>query len=87
MKPQGREANKTTIVSSSVEPLKETPYEAEGEKFAQRFYLFPARVELNREENKLEFLYIQIEFKGRNSGSVPYFASMAPSGVWKLLIR
>lgn len=36
-----REVHETTAVSSSKEPLEETPQEAEGEELAQLSHLFP----------------------------------------------
>lgn len=41
--PKCREARKTTIISSSKEPLEKSPQEAEGEELAERSHLFPIR--------------------------------------------
>lgn len=43
--PKSREANESTIVSSSKEPLEETPQEAEGEELAECSHLLPIRIE------------------------------------------
>jgi hypothetical protein len=44
-KPKWGKASKSTTISCSIEPLKDTPQEAEWEELAQDLHLFPAMVE------------------------------------------
>ena len=53
-KTERREVYKSAAISSSIEPLKETPQETQGEELPQLLHLLPERVKQTREANPLD---------------------------------
>lgn len=85
-----REVYKSAVITCSEEPLEEAPEKAKGEELPQCFHLFPIMREWKKNyEGQVNVSWlanlIRKLYCGR--GSRPHFASLAPWGVWKLLIR
>ena len=84
-----REGHEAAALAGGVEPLEEAPCEAAGEEFPQRLDLPPAAISSDsdiciREDTQPQLESDRVPLCIRDSA---YLASLAPWGVWKLLMR
>lgn len=77
--PERGEVGKSTVISTRIEPLEETPEEAECENFHEPFNLFPEN--LNTIFISQERLVLQGKLVLTPNYDLAYLANLSPLGV------